>query len=92
MFKFDETTPEALRNRIITYHMTDDLTHCARARFLGLPEGCRIRERAKILAGEKPSIGRPARIGEGIILDAQGGSTMGDDTRQESRFGDAHDI
>lgn len=81
MFEFDETTPEALRNQILTYHMTDFLTDRERARFLGLPEGCRIRERAKILAREKLSIGRHVWIGEGAVLDAQGGLTIGDYTQ-----------
>jgi len=61
--------------------MTDVLTDRERARFLGLPEGCRIRERAKILAREKLSIGHNVWIGEGAILDAQGGLTIGDYTQ-----------
>lgn len=81
MFEFDQTTPEALRNQILAYHMTDVLTDHERARFLGLPEGCRIRERAKILAKEKLTIGRNVWIGEGAVLDAQGGLTIGDFTQ-----------
>jgi acetyltransferase-like isoleucine patch superfamily enzyme len=81
MFEFDETTPEALRNQILVYRMTDVLTDRERARFLGLPEGCRIRERAKILAREKLSIGHHVWIGEGAVLDAQGGLTIGDYTQ-----------
>jgi acetyltransferase-like isoleucine patch superfamily enzyme len=81
MFKFDETTPEELRHQILTYHMTDLLTDRERARFLGLPEGCRMRERAKILAREKLSIGHHVCIMEGAILDAQGGLTIGDYTQ-----------
>jgi acetyltransferase-like isoleucine patch superfamily enzyme len=81
MFEFDETTPEGLRNQILTYRMTDFLTDRERARFFGLPEGCRIRERAKILAREKLSIGHHVWIGEGAVLDAQGGLTIGDYTQ-----------
>ena len=81
MFELDETTPEALRNQILTYHMTDVLTDRERARLLGLPEGCRIRERAKILARERLSIGHHVWIGEGAILDAQGGLSIGDYTQ-----------
>jgi acetyltransferase-like isoleucine patch superfamily enzyme len=81
MFEFDETTPEALRNQILAYHMTNVLTDRERARFLGLPEGCRIREGAKILAMEKLSLGRNVWIGEGALLDAQGGLTIGDFTQ-----------
>ena len=81
MFEFDETTPQDLRDQILAYHMTELLTDGERARFLGLPEGCRIRERAKILAREKLVIGRNVWIGEGAVLDAQGGLTIGDYTQ-----------
>jgi len=81
MFAFDETTPEALRNQILADHMTAVLTDRERARFLGLPEGCRIRERAKILAPEKLTLGRNVWIGEGAVLDAQGGLTIGEYTQ-----------
>ncbi|MDR3541693.1 MAG: acyltransferase [Desulfosporosinus sp.] len=80
-FEFDETTPDILRNQILAYHMTDVLTDRERARFFGLPEGCRIRERAKILALEKLSMGCNVWIGEGAVLDAQGGLTIGDFTQ-----------
>jgi acetyltransferase-like isoleucine patch superfamily enzyme len=81
MFDFDESTPEDLRNQILAYRMADVLTDVERARFLGLPEGCRIRERAKILAKEKLSLGHHVWIGEGAMLDAQGGLTIGDYTQ-----------
>ena len=81
MFAFDETTPEALRNQILADHMTAVLTDRERAQFLGLPEGCRIRERAKILAREKLVLGRNVWIGEGAVLDAQGGLTIGEYTQ-----------
>ena len=81
MFEFDETTPEGLRNQILAYSMTDVLTDRERARFLGLPDGCRMRERAKILAQDKLTIGRHVWIGEGAVLDAQGGLTIGDYTQ-----------
>ena len=63
---------------------TDDLDLHAtvlRAAFLGLPEGCRIRERAKILAPEKLVLGKNVWIGEGAVLDAQGGLTIGDSSQ-----------
>lgn len=81
MFAFDETTPEALRNQILADHMTAVLTDRERARFFGLPEGCRIRERAKILAREKLVLGCNVWIGEGAVLDAQGGLTIGEYTQ-----------
>ena len=81
MFEFDDSTPEILRTQILAYHMADVLTDHERARFLGLPEGCRIRERAKIIAREKLSMGSNVWIGEGAVLDAQGGLTIGDYTQ-----------
>jgi acetyltransferase-like isoleucine patch superfamily enzyme len=81
MFEFDETIPEGLRSQILAYRMADVLTDRERARFFGLPEGCRIRERAKILARENLTIGHHVWIGEGAVLDAQGGLTIGDYTQ-----------
>ncbi|MGV3661835.1 MAG: acyltransferase [Prosthecobacter sp.] len=71
----------ALRGQILGYSMTELMTDRERARFLGLPEGCRMRERAKILAPEKFQCGRNVWIGEGAVLDAQGGLTIGDETQ-----------
>ena len=68
----------ALRAQIARYHATELMTDRERAAFLGLPEGCRIRERAKILAPEKLTMGRNVWIGEGAVLDAQGGLSIGD--------------
>lgn len=67
-----------LRAQILRYHATDLMTDRERAAFFGLPEGCRIRERAKILAPEKLVMGKNVWIGEGAVLDAQGGLTIGD--------------
>lgn len=77
----DPTTDMALRRQILTYHLSDVLTDVERGRLLGLPEGCRIRERAKILCPEKLKMGKNIWIGEGAILDAQGGLTIGDNTQ-----------
>ena len=46
----DPGTDSALRDQILTYFVSEVLTDSERAKLLGLPEGCRIRERAKILA------------------------------------------
>jgi acetyltransferase-like isoleucine patch superfamily enzyme len=81
VFNLDEDTDFKLRNQILLYHMSDVLTDRERAKLLGLPEGCRIRERAKILAPEKLLCGRFVWIGEGAVLDAQGGLTIGDYTQ-----------
>ena len=78
---FDAQTDPRLRDQILTYLAGEMLTDRERARLLGLPEGCRIRERAKILAPEKLSLGKNVWIGEGAILDAQGGLCIGDNTQ-----------
>ena len=78
MSLFLESTDPALRNQILKYHISEVMTDVERAQLLGLPEGCRIRERAKILAPEKLTCGKHVWIGEGAVLDAQGGLTIGD--------------
>lgn len=84
MFELDdESDPQIreIRHQLLLHHMADVLTDRERARLLGLPEGCRIRERAKILAPAKLTLGRNVWIGEGAVLDAQGGLTIGDFTQ-----------
>lgn len=71
----------ALRAQILQYQATELMTDRERAAFLGLPEGCRIRERAKILAPEKLNLGKNVWIGEGAVLDAQGGLSIGDSSQ-----------
>lgn len=70
-----------LRAQILNYHATELMTDRERAQFLGLPNGCRIRERAKILTPEKLECGENVWIGEGAVLDAQGGLEIGDNTQ-----------
>ncbi len=67
--------PEILR-RLLGLVMTDD----ERAADLGLPEGCRVRESAKIISPEKLVCGKHAWIGESAIVDASGGLTIGEHT------------
>ncbi|WP_211251794.1 acyltransferase [Andreprevotia chitinilytica] len=67
---------EELLKRALTLVMTDD----ERAMFYGLPAGCRMRENAKIIASDKLSCGEFVWIGEGVILDASGGLTVGEHT------------
>lgn len=81
MFQLDEGTDAKLRNQILTYHMAEILTDRERAALFHLPQGCRMRERAKILAPENFKCGENVWIGEGAILDAQGGLTIGDYTQ-----------
>jgi acetyltransferase-like isoleucine patch superfamily enzyme len=78
---FDRDTDPGLRDQILFYHMSDILTDSERARLLGLPEGCRIRERAKILEPKNLTLGKYVWIGEGAVLDAQGGLSIGDYTQ-----------
>jgi acetyltransferase-like isoleucine patch superfamily enzyme len=72
---------EYIRSQINLYNSTANMTDRERAMALGLPEGCRIREGAKILCPENFSCGRNVWIGEGAILDAQGGLSIGDFTQ-----------
>lgn len=65
--------PEILR-RLIGLVMTDD----ERAADLGLPEGCRVRESAKIISPEKLHCGPHVWIGENAIVDASGSVSIGE--------------
>lgn len=67
--------PEILR-RLIGLVMTDD----ERAADLGLPEGCRVRESAKIISADKLMCGKHVWIGENAIVDASGGLSIGEHT------------
>jgi len=77
----DKETDKNLRNQILNYHISSIMTDRERAKLFGLPEGCRIRENAKIISIEKLKCGRNVYIGEGVILDASGGLTIGDNTQ-----------
>lgn len=67
--------PEIL-HRLLCLVMTDD----ERARDLGLPEGCRVRESAKIISADKLICGENVWIGENAIVDASGGLEIGEHT------------
>jgi acetyltransferase-like isoleucine patch superfamily enzyme len=79
MFRKNERSNN-LRNdilkRFIGLLMTDD----EKAEMYNLPEGCRIREGAKILSPENFKCGKYVWIGENAILDASGGLEIGDHT------------
>ena len=77
----DENTDPQLRDQILLYHLSSVLTDRERARLLGLPEGCRIRENAKILSPQNLKCGKNIWIGEGAVLDASGGLKIGDNTQ-----------
>ena len=59
-----------------SYFLTDD----ERAEYLGLPEGCRVREGVKLFSQENLEIGPYCWIGENAILDASGGLKIGSHT------------
>ena len=74
---FDPGVSWEIREQILKYQATFCMSDVERARFLGLPEGCRIRENAKIISQEKLTIGTHCWIGEGAVLDASGGLSIG---------------
>ena len=74
-------TDQLLRTQILERFIGELMTDKERAKLFGLPEGCRIRERAKILAPDKFKCGKNLWIGEGAVLDAQGGLEIGDYTQ-----------
>ena len=80
-FPEDESALARIRSEILRYRSTVLMNDRERAEFLGLPEGCRIRENAKILSPENFACGTNVWIGEGAILDAQGGLEIGDNTQ-----------
>ena len=69
-----------LRSQILKSFISGLMTDDERASLFGLPEGCRIRENAKIIEKEKFKCGKYVWIGEGAILDASGGLEIGDHT------------
>ena len=69
-----------IREQIFKYLISGVMTDDERAAYFGLPEGCRIRENAKIIAPENFTCGKYVWIGEGAILDASGGLEIGDHT------------
>ena len=73
--RIEKLRPEIIK-RLLSLVMTDD----ERAAYYNLPEGCRIRESAKIISPEKLVCGQYVWIGEGAVLDASGGLEIGDHT------------
>ncbi len=67
---------EVIFKTVLSQFLTDD----ERAKFYGLPNGCRIRENAKIIKPENFKCGEYVWIGEGAVLDASGGLEIGDHT------------
>ena len=70
----------ALRSSVLKTFISSVMTDDERAKLWGLPEGCRMRENAKIISPEKLKIGQYVWIGEGAVLDASGGLEIGSHT------------
>lgn len=77
----DKNTDPRLRNQILLYHLSGVLTDKERAKILGLPGGCCVRENAKIISPENLKCGKNVWVGEGAILDASGGLEIGEGTQ-----------
>jgi acetyltransferase-like isoleucine patch superfamily enzyme len=81
LFEDDSDDLRHIRTEILKYRTTQFMNDRERAAFLGLHETTRIRENAKIIRPEKFKCGHHVWIGEGAILDAQGGLEIGDYTQ-----------
>jgi len=77
---FREDTPFDVRKQVLHALATAAMSDVERAEFYGLPEGCRMREGAKIISPEKLILGRNVWIGENAVLDASGGLEIGSNT------------
>jgi acetyltransferase-like isoleucine patch superfamily enzyme len=81
MLKFKDThRTTSLRRHILNNLLALVMTDDERAEMLGLPEGSRVRESAKIIAPEKLICGECVWIGENVVLDASGGLEVGSHT------------
>ncbi len=76
----DTERTRALRLELLTRALTAVMTDDERALANRLPQGCRMREGAKILSPEQLTCGEYVWIGEGVIVDASGGLEIGDHT------------
>jgi acetyltransferase-like isoleucine patch superfamily enzyme len=70
----------ALREQVLKAFISGLMTDDERAALHGLPEGCRMRENAKIIAPKNFKCGKYVWVGEGAVLDASGGLEIGDHT------------
>ncbi|HEV2781839.1 MAG TPA: acyltransferase [Actinophytocola sp.] len=77
---FNDERSARLRPQILTDLVGQYMNDQERARLLGLPETTRIRERAKIIYRDRLELGDHCWIGEGALLDATGGLTIGEHT------------
>ena len=79
-YKDDDRNTSVRETAIFKQFADKILTEQERATYYGLPEGCRMRENAKIMYPENLVCGKNVWIGEGAILDASGGLEIGDHT------------
>ncbi|MFI5612429.1 acyltransferase [Amycolatopsis sp. NPDC051903] len=77
---FDDDRSNRLRPMILNDLVSQYLNDAERAKFYGLPESCRVRERVKIISPENLTMGEHCWIGEGAALDASGGLEIGEHT------------
>jgi acetyltransferase-like isoleucine patch superfamily enzyme len=79
-YKDDEISLSIRENIVFRQFADKILTDSERADYYNLPEGCRMRENAKIISPENLKCGKYVWIGENAILDASGGLEIGDHT------------
>ncbi|MBB1156747.1 acyltransferase [Amycolatopsis dendrobii] len=77
---FEDERSNRLRPMILNDLVSQYMNDAERARFYGLPESCRVRERVKIISPDNLTIGEHCWIGEGAALDASGGLEIGEHT------------
>jgi acetyltransferase-like isoleucine patch superfamily enzyme len=76
----DSERNKSLRSYVLSQFISNVMTDEERAQLWGLPDGCRMRENAKILSPENLKCGEYVWIGEGAVLDASGGLEIGSHT------------
>ena len=79
-FYIDDEHNNKIREYVQKQEFARGLTAEERAKFWGLPKGCRMRENAKIICPENLICGEYVYIGEGALLDASGGLEIGSHT------------
>lgn len=76
----DSMRNKDLRSYVLKQFISGVMTDEERAKLWGLPQGCRMRENAKIISPENFKCGEYVWIGEGAVLDASGGLEIGSHT------------
>lgn len=77
---FDDERSNRLRPMILNDLVSQYMNDAERAKFYGLPESCRVRERVKIVSPDNLTMGEHCWVGEGATLDASGGLEIGEHT------------